>query len=103
MLGNLRLVDVQLMAFRHELGEFGVEPRRIIEGSGINGVDCRGVMRCAKWQAATMRAEMRRCWLAAVSGLRISLDFAFECKICGSHYVHRQPSRAGSALTIPAM
>ena len=71
-------MDVQLMAFRHELSEFGLEVRRVIKSSGINADDFRRVMRCCKQQAATVRAEIARCWHPAPADLRISLDVAFE-------------------------
>jgi hypothetical protein len=47
MLGNFWLVDIQLIALRRELNEFGFKPRRIIKCSGINGHDFRRMMRCS--------------------------------------------------------
>jgi hypothetical protein len=78
MSGNVWSVAVQLMAFRRELNEFGLELRRVIKCSGINGHDSRRVMRCSEQQAATTSAKIARCRHAAAADLRIRLDLAFE-------------------------
>jgi hypothetical protein len=44
MLRTFRLVNVELMTFRCELNEFGLEPRGIVQCSGIEGHDFRRVM-----------------------------------------------------------